>query len=241
MRGLPQPPEAAGVDYDVHALGHEAQPLVVVDNVIDDPEALIALAEADPPFVAQPTDYYPGIRKTISNRYPDRLLQKIEPILREVFDLPDQLEPQVRLSAFSLTTTPPHQLRPIQCVPHIDNHAAHQFAVVHYLCDEKFGGTSFYRHRSTGYETVTSDRLEHYFKVLKQEVMADDTAGRDYINGNTRLFERIARIQVRFNRALIYRSCSLHSGDIFAAAGLSPDPRQGRLTLNSFIESSSSG
>ena len=165
------------------------------------------------------------------------LLQKIEPVLRQVFDLPAQYEPRVRMSAFSLTTTPPQQLRPIQCVPHIDNHTANQFAVVHYLCDEKFGGTSFYRHRSTGYETINSDRLEYYFKMLKQEVMADETAGCDYINGNTHLFERIARIKVRFNRALVYRSNSLHSGDISAALGLSPDPRRGRLTLNSLIES----
>ena len=237
MRGLPNRPEKVGVAYDAHVLGHEAQPLVVIDDLVDDPEALIALAEADPPFVAQPTDYYPGIRKPISNTYSDILLQKVEPVLRDVFGLEHQYQPQVRLSAFSLTTTQPQNLRPIQCVPHIDNHAPNQFAVVHYLCQEKFGGTSFYRHRSTGYETITAERLEHYFKVLKQEVMADDSAGRDYINGNTRLFERIARIKVRFNRALIYRSCSLHSGDISAAVGLSSDPRVGRLTLNSFIES----
>lgn len=235
MLGLFPEPDMHCPAYEVHALGHEAQPLVVINNFVDDPETLISLAEADPPFVAQATDFYPGIRKQVK-AYPAVLLQKVEPVLREVFDLSRQYQPVVRMSSFSLTTTPPDQLRPIQCVPHIDNHTPNQFAVVHYLCDEKFGGTSFYRHRSTGYETVTSKRLERYFRILKQEVMADQEATRGYINGNTRLFERIARIQVRFNRALIYRSCSLHSGDISVAAGLSADPRRGRLTLNSLIE-----
>lgn len=237
MRGLLREHDVTRPAYDLHALGHESHPLLVIDNFVDNPETLIALAEDDPPFTAQSTDYYPGIRKPAPADYSTWLAEKVEPLLHQIFDLPLQYRPVVRSSVFSLTTTPPKQLRPIQCVPHIDNHVAHQFAVVHYLCDEKFGGTSFYRHRSTGYESVTTERLAHYFKILKQEVMADHQAQRDYINGNTHLFERIARIGVRFNRALIYRSCSLHSGDISASVGLSSDPRQGRLTLNSFIES----
>ena len=56
--------------------------------------------------------------------------------------------------------------------------------------------------------------------------------GFTYIRGDTALFERTASVAARFNRAIFYRSNLLHSGDIAADAGLSPDPRRGRLTAN---------
>jgi hypothetical protein len=120
-------------------------------------------------------------------------------------------------------------------VPHIDTHDPNQFAMVHYLCSEHYGGTSFYRHRTTGHESITDTRLEEYFRILKQEVMTGGLPKLAYINGDTSLFERIAQIEVKFNRAIIYRSNALHAGDISEALGLAKNPDDGRLTLNTFI------
>jgi hypothetical protein len=155
--------------------------------------------------------------------------------VREFFAIAPEQKAQLSLCAFSLTNTAPEKLRPIQSVPHIDTQDPLQFAMVHYLCAESFGGTSFYRHRTTGHESITQERLASYFKILKQEVMDQQQTQFDYINGDTHLFERIYQVPVVFNRAIIYRSNQLHSGDISAQLGLSPDPRQGRLTANSFF------
>ncbi len=65
--------------------------------------------------------------------------------------------------------------------------------------------------------------------------MAQNRREFDYINGDTELFQRIGQVPVKFNRCIVYRSNLLHSGDINPTLGLSANPREGRLTLNSFF------
>lgn len=219
----------------VEAIGSELQPVIVIDNFIADPQALVELASSGPAFAAQARDFYPGLRKQVSGDYSCKLLQNIEPLIKAVFQLPQDSAATISLCAFSLATTPAHKLRPIQCVPHIDTHDPNQFAVVHYLCDQRYGGTAFYRHRSTGFETITQARFQDYFRLLKAEVMEQGFSEPGYIAGSTSLFEQIASLEVKYNRALIYRSNALHSGNIQEALGLLADPRRGRLTANSLI------
>lgn len=219
----------------VEFIGREQNPLLIIDNFFAAPEQLVEQACGEPGFIAQASDFYPGLRKHIMGDYPAQSLLTIIPLVRQFFALNAELNAQLSLCAFSLTTTPPEKLRPIQSVPHIDTHDPLQFAMVHYLCAESFGGTSFYRHRSTGHESITRERLTNYFKILKQEVMDEQQTRFNYINGDTNLFERIYQVPVIFNRALVYRSNQLHSGDISEQVGLSADPRAGRLTANSFF------
>ncbi len=219
----------------VERIGQEQNPLLIIDHFFAAPEQLVEQACSEPGFIAQASDFYPGLRKQVAGDYPAQSLHRIEPLVREHFAIAPDRNAQLSLCAFSLTSTAPEQLRPIQSVPHIDTHDPLQFAMVHYLCAESFGGTSFYRHRSTGHESITQERLTNYFRILKQEVMDEQQTRFDYINGDTRLFERIYQVPVVFNRAIIYRSNQLHSGDINAQLGLSTDPRQGRLTANSFF------
>lgn len=221
--------------FQLAYLGEEKNPVVIMDNFFAQPEVLIALANTEPPFNAQTSDYYPGLRKVITGDYAQQSLQKIQPLLTRVFQLTDKHTSDISLSAFSLATTPAHKLRPIQCVPHIDTHNPHQFALVHYLCSEHYGGTAFYRHRTTGYESIIESRLQDYFRTLKQEVTTGGLTRLGYIQGDTALFEKIGEIPVKFNRAILYRSNCLHSGNIDEAAGLSANPNHGRLTANSFI------
>ncbi|WP_049631629.1 DUF6445 family protein [Cellvibrio sp. pealriver] len=220
---------------DVQLIGHEKNPLLIIDNFCNTPNALTDQACSGEPFIAQASDFYPGLRKQVDGNYPAQSLNAITSLVREVFSIDASRAVQQSLCAFSLTTTPPEKLRPIQSVPHIDTHDPSHFAMVHYLCPNSYGGTSFYRHRSTGHESITQERLTNYFKILKQEVMEEQQTRFNYINGDTHLFERIAQVPVAFNRAVIYRSNQLHSGDISAQLGLSENPKQGRLTVNSFF------
>jgi Family of unknown function (DUF6445) len=219
----------------VELIGQEQNPLLIIDNFFATPEQLVEQACTEPGFIAQASDFYPGLRKPITGDYPALSLHSLIPLVSETFSIAAERTAELSLCAFSLTTTPPEKLRPIQSVPHIDTHDPLQFAMVHYLCAESYGGTSFYRHRSTGFEAITQERFTNYFKILKQEVINEQQTRFNYINGDTNLFERIYQIPVIFNRAIIYRSNQLHSGDISEQLGLSTDPRAGRLTANSFF------
>jgi hypothetical protein len=140
------------------------------------------------------------------------------------------------LSAFSITTTQPDKLRPVQRVPHFDSSDPHQLAVVHYLCEARHGGTSFYRHRRTGYETISQDRLKGYADLLKQQVMTEYAPPPRYMAGDDPLFERIASFEAQFNRALIYPSNVLHSGSILQLPTGDTGPRMARLTANTLLK-----
>ena len=98
------------------------------------------------------------------------------------------------------------------------------------------GGTAFYRHRATGFECVDDARRDAYFARLKDESEGDDAPAPGYIRGDTPLFQRIDAVAGVFNRLLVYRRNSLHSGDIDDARVPPPDPLAGRLSINSFID-----
>lgn len=215
----------------VQKIGHEQNPVLIIDDFFAEPELLIAKAEGYPAFTANASDFYPGLRKLITGDYSFECQQALSPLIREYFDVAEDSKAHSDACVFSLATTPQHKLRPIQCVPHIDTHQPHHFAMVHYLCSEKFSGTSFYRHRATRYETITSEHLEDYFKLLKSQVMSGGLPEITYIDGDTELFERIGNIPLKFNRAIVYKSNALHSGNLTAEC-LSDLPRQGRLTAN---------
>ncbi len=142
----------------------------------------------------------------------------------------------VLLSAFSIATLPTEKLRPIQMLPHFDCPADNQFAMVHYLCDAKHGGTSIYRHNLTGYERINESRQSEYRQLLKQQAIAEKLhLNSRYIDGDTQLFTRVHALEAKINRAVIYPSNVLHSGNIHPEHGLSASPATGRLTISSFI------
>ncbi len=140
------------------------------------------------------------------------------------------------MSALAIVDTPEEQLRPMQMLPHIDTPEKNQLAIVHYLCDKEHGGTTFYRHKATGYEMITQERLYRYASQVKQEAIANQIHKNPcYMSGSNTLFEQVYAVDACINRAIIYPSNLLHSGNINTALGLSSDPKKGRLTIGSFI------
>lgn len=219
----------------MHAIGAELRPLASVEDFAEHPEQLLAWAESGEPFRATPGDLYPGIRKPAPSQYAENFCERYGDALRERFGLPAGSVPRVIFCALSITTTEPQQLRPVQRVPHFDTSAANQLAVVHFLCGQEHGGTAFYRHRSTGFETISQERIHRYAETLKREVMTQHQPPARYMDGDDPLFVRIASYDARYNRALIYPSNVLHSGNIRRLSSPDTQPRAARLTINSFV------
>lgn len=222
-------------------VGQEKNPVIIFDNFHPDPEQLVQLAESELGFRAQTSDYYPGIRKKIDGEYSQWVVDKVAPVIQQFFLSNTESGVHISLCAFSLATTPVHKLRPIQCVPHVDTQDNNQFALVHYLCPEHYGGTGFFCHRATGYESISPERSAHYFPLLKQQLIKTGMSLGGYIHDDTDLFIKSAQVDVRFNRAILYRSNMLHSGLIQESLGLDTNPRTGRLTANCFLHVGKSG
>lgn len=213
----------------VMRVGIEKEPVVQIDGMIADPQALVALA-GSVPFepVFSSSGGYPGLRAAAPRDYVQTIVRAlIEPIAK-AFDL-GPIRPVSADCAFSLVTLPPDRLVPTQRAPHVDTTDPWQFAILHYLCDASFGGTGFYRHRATGFETLSEDRSPAYSSARRDEGYAPG-----YVEDGAPWFERIAEVSADYNRLIVYRSRLLHSGRILAPERLSPDPQSGRLTANIF-------
>lgn len=218
----------------VEHVGAERIPLLVIDNLVDRPDDLVAYAASDV-SLAPPTDMYPGLRAPAPQSYVEVLRKGLTKAINEAYALPD-LELHSAISYLCVVTTKPQDLKPVQCMPHIDGTAPNSFSTVHYLCSPNYAGTSLYRHRRTGYELVADFRHDRYRSVLEEELRERPWTTQDYISGDTELFERIASTTVAFNRMVLYPSNALHSADIGQNFAFDPDPRTGRFSVNSRIQ-----
>lgn len=212
-------------------IGREGQPLVTIDGFSPDPDALRAAALRTRFETAG--QHYPGIRAALPADYLPNQLPVITRMLREVFGRYGPVE--VIDASFSIVTTPSDALSVQQRLPHCDAFSPDRIALIHYLSPDNADGTAFFRHRSTGFETISQSRRPVYFGHLNAELGEADLAPSGYIAGDTPLFERIALAEARYNRALLYPSFLLHSGAIAPDAALAPDPAAGRLTVTAFL------
>ena len=215
------------------AIGEEKAPLLVIDNLVSDPERLVRKA-ARSDFVAQ-RSMFPGIRARAPFSYGHFLESILNPFLLECFGL----EPGrfvFPMCHYSLVTLAPEKLAFLQRVPHIDSVSGNGLATVHYLFHGDWGGTAFYRHRWTGFEYVDERRKDEYFHRLEHENQGAEAPGAGYIDRDTALFERIAKVDGVFNRIVVYRRNSLHSGRIDNARIPPADAVAGRLSINTFID-----
>ena len=220
-----------------HTIGRENIPLLIIDDFFENHHELIQNAGDGSLFVTDAKNFYPGKRKIAPTRYAEQICSSYLPLFSSYFSNGQVQNAKSITSALAISDQKPQHLRPMQMLPHFDTTNINQLAVVHYLCDTEHGGTSFYRHRSSLFEAITAERLVGYAKQLKKEAMANQIHLTPcYMKGSNNMFEQIFSVEAKMNRAIIYPSNALHSGNINPALGLSSEPRKGRLTIGSFIE-----
>jgi len=221
-------------DYSVERFGHEQEPVVIIDDFYSDFEAL--REDATSLNYNKLGPFYPGIRAQANPAYLAERMGLLTEVLKAVFSV--QKGAKLTECAYSLVTTPREALTPIQRLPHYDGTDTGRLAVLHYLSGPEAGGTSFYRHNATGFETVTEDRFDVYKAELTKETKRSGLPPQNYVEEGGPHFTLTGRIQAKPNRLIIYRGVALHSGYIPPAFNLSHDPAAGRLTINTFLESS---
>ncbi|MFN4226279.1 MAG: DUF6445 family protein [Hyphomonas sp.] len=213
-------------------IGHEREPIVIIDAFSSGPAALVEQAAGK--RFAPLGPHYPGVRAPADANYLGERMGLLQDVLTNVFGL--HRGASLIECNYSLVTARPETLRPVQRLPHFDSTDSGRIAVLHYLCAGVHGGTAFYRHRASGFETVSPSRLDDYSRLIEAEVAAHGLPAADYLRGDTLQFEQTYRVEAAFNRLVIYRGWTLHSGQIPEGFGFAADPRAGRLTINTFLQ-----
>lgn len=217
---------------ECYAIGNEKEPLVEVDSFMSGAGALKQYAVEHNKFAAADS-YYPGIRMPVPLIYTAALAKNLRHYIESLFGV-DPRNPKKAVSTFSIVTNPARDLDLLQRIPHFDATSKKNLATIHYLVDDDTTGTAFFRHRKLGYEYIDAGRYETYMQCVKQQF--GDKMPDGYIRGSTDEYEKIASFQARFNRLLLYRGSSLHSGIIPETYTFDPSPATGRLTITSFFE-----
>ncbi|MDX2209211.1 MAG: DUF6445 family protein [Sphingopyxis sp.] len=221
-------PEA---EVSVRRMGREGEPLVVIDGFSGMADALLAAGRAATYQHAGAS--YPGIRAWADPSYLDRRRALMMQIMQSVFGFTRGV--RLDASTFSLVTLAEDQLAPLQRIPHYDHAGGEVIAIMHYLLGPESGGTAFYRHRRTGFETITPPREDAYNAALAQDAREHGTPPPRYHYGDNDWFEQIDEVEAAPDRLVLYRGRQLHSGVIPDAGALTADPAQGRLTINMFL------
>ena len=220
-----------GWKVDVQEIGPEKEPLLIIENFAPQPEAWVKFAGLQNFEKLAP--YYPGVRAPISGDYLALHVQPLLPLLADVFGY--KTGAKLVEVFYSIVTTPAANLAPLQRMPHFDGGGDEKLALLHYLCPASMGGTAFYRHKSTGYQTVPDARYPAYKASLEEDVAEHGMPAPAYFNKSNDVFERIGDCEAAFNRAVIYRGTNLHAIDIPDDFAFDPSPATGRLTINTFL------
>jgi hypothetical protein len=208
---------------------------LVVDDALADPHALRALAAANRErFRPAQANAFPGLEWPAGGGLEAALADFFRVHVRPRLPVRRLLRMNAR---FGLVSLAPEALSPPQWFPHrdggwIEPKQAIAASVLYLFEDEALGGTGFYRPAQTPFALSW---LQHAAAMLEPAAFAKESGlARGYPVGTT-WFERVAVVPPRFNRMLFYDGRQFHSGDIPSPGKLSPDPREGRLTLNGFF------
>jgi hypothetical protein len=211
--------------------GTEAQPVIVIDDMLAEPERWREAAARARYGRIGP--YYPGLRAVVPAEAAEAMRGELAALVGGTFAL-DPVPP-LHECFFSIVTTPPAALAPIQRLPHVDGLEPDRIAILIYLSGAEQGGTAFYRQRTTGFETVDAARFPAFEAALSAGVAEHGLPPPAYIAGSSALYEQIAGFEARPNRALIYRGHALHCAQIAPGTPLPADPVRGRLSINAFL------
>jgi hypothetical protein len=212
--------------------------VTVADNVLLRPQRLAEFGLGHT-FVEDDGNLYPGVRA----RVPAEFSRPFHAWLTRTLHCTGVLDESCHIyddaSFFSIVNKSRANLLPLQRIPHYDSTDPRVFAAVIYLFDRANSGTSFYRHRTTGYEKIGDDNEDNYKTALNRNMKNLGPPAREYTNGSNALFERTHSVDSAFNRIVIYSGNVLHAADIDGSLFNGNDNSQWRLTVTSLINSTS--
>lgn len=215
-------------------IGAERQPLLLIDEVLTNPEGMVAFAAQAGRFAAPPRgSLYPGVNGMLPETYLGALRHALQPVIQEVFAI--RHFDGLRCDGFlGLTTASLDDLNLLQRTPHHDSADTGTLAMIHYFCGAPYKGTAFFRHRASGFEYVDRGRSDDYHAQVKAELAIKEGLPRTFVGAETPFYDQIGYVPAAFNRLAIYRTTSLHCA-ILDGAPLIADPARGRLTANVFF------
>jgi Family of unknown function (DUF6445) len=217
-------------------IGRRGIAVSMIDNVLHDPEGVAALGFAQS-YAQDRTNLYPGLRAPVPETFSTALRAWLTPILQRNGVLEGGRAICRDESFFSVVTTASTDLLPIQRIPHYDSADPSLFAAVIYLCDTRFSGTSFYRHRKTGYQEITEENRNNYRLALDDELRIHGVPQKEYMNGDSLLFEVVFSNELKFNSAIVYPGRILHAANIKRQFNPPKDKSEWRLTVTALLQS----
>lgn len=225
-----------GASLNVKQVGNEKTPLIIIDNFAQDITEVVDFACSGAAYGDDATSAYPGVRAKLPRSYVMPVLNSIFRLLFQVYSVPAALNLKPVNTVYSLVATPEPELTPAQCVPHFDSNGPYYTAVLHYLNEGDFCSTGLFRHRPTGFETVSDERLGQFLAASRAYADEHGVPPQRYIKESSGQFELYEEIAYRPNRLVAYPGKLLHSGLVNPAVDVNSDPRTGRLTANIFVD-----
>ena len=222
----------------VSYVGEEQSPVVIIDNFWLHPQQLTALAAdvSQGQFTSSDDEVDPAVSKPFPSDLLVRFKFEIALLLRQHMTRPAN-RIDTHFSAFAMPASPASISTSSSSwrTPHIDSVTKHEFAMVCYLFTQPSGGTSFYRHRQTGFEVINEARQIQYQQVLKVQAAEQERSDLQVTHTEMNGFERVHSVSAWFNRAVLYPANLLHCDDLPevqpSADSLACDPHAGRLTF----------
>ena len=210
--------------------------VTVADNVLLRPQQLADFG-LGLTFVEDDGNLYPGVRARVPADFSRPFHAWLTRTLHGTGVLEENSYIYDDASFFSIVNKSRADLLPLQRIPHYDSTDPRVFAAVIYLFDRANSGTSFYRHRTTGYEKIDVDNKDNYRAALNRNMKNLGPPPRQYTNGSNALFERMYSVDSAFNRIVIYSGNVLHAADIDGSLFNGNDDCRWRLTVSSLIKS----
>ena len=215
-------------------IGRRGITVSVIDNVLRDPKGVAASGFAQS-YAEDRSNLYPGVRAAMPASFSTAFRAWLTPILQRDGVLEDHQFLDRDTSFFSVVATASENLLPLQCIPHYDSTDPDLWAATIYLCDTRFSGTAFYRHRRTGYEEITAENASNYQLALNSDMRTHGAPQKEYIAGDSPLFEAIFESELKFNGAVVYPARILHAARIEKGFERPKDANGWRLTVTALL------
>lgn len=218
----------------IDRLGYSQAPVIVIDGGSSAIEVIRQFAQ-NSSFDNDGANNYPGVRAAIPKDMVIAYVKPLLPYLYRVFKIPTHLKPQPLDNYFSLITRKNGELNYAQTIPHFDTNNSYQIAMVHYLNEGVFGGTSFYKHVPTGWEYIDQQRRSDYLNSVNGYINSHANYPLSYCTADHPLFDCYKTIEYRENRLIVFNGFMLHSTAVNVDTDIEASPLTGRLTANLFI------